>query len=474
MKNTTKLYRQKFYFCIAITLAIFAAIILLTSELPGNTASAHSDSLFVTYLPVVRGNPAPVTIFGAALDSIPPSVMDLMVGAGISWDRITIKWSDVEPYEGDRRWDQLASIESRMIYDTKNNIIPIIVVESTPTWAQKFPGIFCGPIKSDKLGAFGKFMSDAATRYMIAPYQINYWELGNEPDISFKNIDPTSGYGCWGDDTDPYFGGDYYGEMLKAAYPMIKASNPLSQVLIGGLLLNCDPNNPPSGKDCTSSRFFEGILKNGGGAYFDVVSFHAYEYYGGTLGRFGNTNWNSYWNSTGTSLTVKVRYLKSLLMNYGVSGKFLMNTESALLCDACTNNSNFEATKAYYITRNYAEAVAEGLKGNLWFSTVGWRNSQLINQDLTLRPGYYAYMFAYKELSNAAYSKSLNFNTVRGYEVKAGNKAIWIVWSMDEGSHEIDLGTIPAIIYDAQGASQTILGTKLSVGMKPLYIEFSR
>jgi hypothetical protein len=39
------------------------------------------------------------------------------------------------------------------------------------------------------------------------------------------------------------FGGEYYGNMLKIVYPAIKSADPQAQVLVGGLLLDCDPVN---------------------------------------------------------------------------------------------------------------------------------------------------------------------------------------------------------------------------------------
>ena len=106
-----------------------------------------------------------------------------------------------------------------------------------------------------------------------------------------------SPFGCWGDLDDPYYGGRYYSEMLKVAYPTIITADPNAQVMVGGLLLECDPVNPPevtsgSGelKDCTSDKFLEGILENDGGEYFDGVSVHAYDFYFAELGKFANSN----------------------------------------------------------------------------------------------------------------------------------------------------------------------------------------
>jgi hypothetical protein len=118
---------------------------------------------------------------------------------------------------------------------------------------------------------FAQFVAEAVERYSQPPYDVRYWEIWNEPDVGLGVIPAQSGFGCWGDPDDPYFGGGYYAEMLKVVYPVIKQVNPEIIVLIGGLLLDCDPVDPPESppgsgilKDCSSAKFFQGILEEGG------------------------------------------------------------------------------------------------------------------------------------------------------------------------------------------------------------------
>ena len=67
-------------------------------------------------------------------------------------------------------------------------------------------------------------------------------------------------------------------------------------MLIGGLLLDCDPGPNPNicaelGKNDRPPKYLEGILRNGGGNYFDGVAFHAYDffpYYAPALGDYSN------------------------------------------------------------------------------------------------------------------------------------------------------------------------------------------
>jgi hypothetical protein len=243
-------------------------------------------------------------------------------------------WSDVEPNEGARNWSAVAALEAELIEAARLKFKVILIVRRTPKWAQKYPGVFCGPIRSDKMEAFGRFMGDAVTRYSAPPYNIKYWEIWNEPDSGGTDPNGDRGWGCWGEQADPYYGGRYYALALKAAYPDIKAADPGSQVVVGGLLANCDPIKPPSGRDCKQSKFLEGILVAGGAPYFDGISFHTYDcyYYPGA---YGSENWHSAWNTTGPLLITKARFLRGVLGARGVTGKFMMDTELGLLCSSC-------------------------------------------------------------------------------------------------------------------------------------------
>ncbi|MBU0510928.1 MAG: hypothetical protein KJ638_04405 [Chloroflexi bacterium] len=211
-------------------------------------------------------------------------------------------------------------------------------------------------------------------------------------------------------------------------YPKIKAADPNAQVLVGGLLLDCDPTDPPAGKTCTSSKFLEGILVNNGGAYFDGVSFRAYNYFYAAAGRYGNLNWHSDWNTTGPVTIAKANYLQNLLSQYGHSDTFMINTENAILCDTCEDNADFEDTKAYYVAQAYTTAMAENLRANIWFSALGWRNSGLLASDLTPLPAYTAYAFARQTLQKDAFVRKINdYANIFGYAFDRGEQNIWVL-----------------------------------------------
>ena len=426
------------------------------------------------------------TLWGIEMHSVSTAGgLDLVKGAGADWvRRNALLWSHVEPQEGERKWDALAGLEDEMISASKEGVELILIVRRTPVWAQKNLGVYCGQIKDEKVDEFASFMYDVVERYSAPPYNVKYWEIGNEPDIDPAIVEADSIYGCLGDSSADLFGGDYYASVLKLAYPHVKAANPDAQLLVGGLLLDCDPIDPPetsegSGeyKDCTSSRYLEGILDAGGGDYFDGVSFHAYDYYYGGLGKYGNLNWHSEWNSTGPVLSQKTEYIRSILNQFGYFDKYLINSEVAIICGSTgeepyCQTDEFELTKAYYAAQAYASALAEGLKANIWYSTVGWRGSGMFTGGNTPLLVFDAYQFSAQELSFSEYVGQVSpAPGVTGYEFIRDDTHIWILWSVDGESHLVQLTFDTMAVYDVFGAPLPDV-QELQVNLEPVYIEF--
>jgi hypothetical protein len=414
----------------------------------------------------------------------PENGLEPVLKSGAFWvRRNALLWSDVEPQQGQRNWGALAGLENEMKNASHEGLNLVLIVRSTPSWAQKVPGSPCSAVLPDKLAAFGSFMREVVNRYSQPPYSVKYWEIWNEPDIDPTLVSPDSIYGCWGDSKDTYYGGGYYAEMLKVVYPQVKAADPHAQVAIGGLLLDCDPVNPPelppgSGKiiDCTPSLFLEGILKNGGGDFFDIVSFHAYDYYANMLGAYGGERWHSTWNTTGPVSIAKARYLRSLLVTYGYPNKSIMNTESALLCifnDQQCQSEDFTNTKSYYVAEVYASALAEAFQANIWYSLTGWRGSGLVDDKFQPLPGYDAFRFSASMLKEAVFSREIDqFSGVKGYEFSRKQDHFWILWSLDGEEHAIQLSENPSAIYDVNGKPLPV-SRDLNLTVAPLYIEWN-
>ncbi|HNB52383.1 MAG TPA: hypothetical protein PK530_10590 [Anaerolineales bacterium] len=496
----SKKFMPRAVLLILISLAFLGGV--FGKSLVGSENVARAGDVFSNFLPIIN-TPHLDTLFGAEMNPLSNSQgLQKMVDAKISWTRRNaILWSEVEPVQGGGYdWSVLEGLEADILRAQANHLELIMIVRGVPEWARVAPLYNeCGPIDPAALPAFGDFMHAVVTRYSAYPYSVRYWEIWNEPDVA-ADVIPTgdSPYGCLGDSSDTtYYGGQAYAGILQAVYPRVKQANPDAQVLVGGLLMDCSPLI--DAENCYQSRYLEGILEAGGASYFDGVSFHAYDYYSFgqaeyQTGIYGNPGWGSGgWGDTLNGdlkpvLVEKVAYLKSLLDQYGVQGKYLLNTETALLCGGFTEpsggpgcesdpNSNFEKLKATYVSQVYASALAEGLVSNIWFTPLGWRNSALLNTDFSPRPAYDALVISRQTLQDGTFIREVheyNDQNVFGYEFNVHGEVIWLLWTLDGKSHTITLGQTPAEIFDEIGTSVTLnAGTLTVAGLKSYYLDWT-
>lgn len=434
-----------------------------------NTAAVTPRS----HIPLAFNTWPLVTVFGIETSNYTASESAL-VSSGATWIRRNgLQWKDVEATPGQRNWNP--SLDTDLINASKNQQKVILIIHGTPTWARTIPTSSCSPIKTDQLPAFANFVRDAVVRYSKAPYNVKYWEIWNEPDApAAANL--SGPFGCWGNTSDPYFGGGDYATVLKSVSPQIRQADPSAKIVLGGLLLDCNPSAPATcGGFVNMGLYLEGVLRNGGAPHFDIVSFHAYDFYQAAVnatGAYGSPNWASAWNTTGPVLIAKTRFIRSVLSQFGATDKQLMNTEVGVLCYLCGNNppAAFQTTKAYYVPQAYAAAIAEGLTANVWYSFEGWENSGLTGDAFT------AFKVARSKLAPVTYTGEVNTSDVnstgvKGYKFSRAGKNVWVIWSLDGGTKNVTLSSAPAQITDALGAVQPA-SASFQLTVKPLYIEF--
>jgi hypothetical protein len=459
--------------------------------LPEEPTAALEPTVIVTEAPV----PTPTAtllpsepILGLHINQLPsPEQIALFPRPETVWMRSNlIFWDLIEPQRTDPPNYVWSVIDEAALANTgASGMRTLLVVQFAPDWAQRYPPSACGPIAEDSLERFGQFMNALVSRYSQPPYNVHNWEIGNEQDVAREDVQPRSIYGCWGDKSDPYFGGGYYGEMLKAVYPQVKAADPESQVIVGGLLLDCDPVNPPerepgSGefRNCIPAQFLEGILMNGAGDFFDGVSFHSYDFYLGEPGKYANGNWHSSWETTGPSLIAKTRFLREVLGRYGYEDKFLLNTEMALICgrdgsEPECQTEDYQITKAYYLAQAAITGMAVGLEANTWYSLFGWRGSALVNRELDPSPAFQALLATTEQLDRSIFVGELtDFPGVQGYEYERDGVRNWLLWSKDGADHAVSLPGMPASIQDVFGADLPA-SQEVTVTMAPVYIHWS-
>jgi len=458
-----------------------------------NPALANPSDAVTVYFPLIitSGYQKEPTVFGVESHTVAGTRLSRLNEVGTDWVRRNgLLWSDVQPDElGGYNWSAVSNLEQDMINASSNGMEMILVMRSTPLWAQietpEYYGKYCGPIKPEKLVAFGDFVYAAVQRYSQPPYNVKYWEMWNEPDADPKFFGVGhSPYGCWGDEAAADYGGGYYADMLQAVYPRIILADPYAQVILGGLLLDCPESNP----DCLPAKFLDGVLKHNGDddgkEYFDIAALHAFDYYGLVLGEFGNPGWNSSWDNEGSVAIEKAQDVRRILERNGASDKGIMVNEAALLCsgDSCNPDDpefdpDFVTTKTSYIAKVYAASIAESFQTTIWYDLSGnWRNSSLLKNDLTYTDAFWAFQTVKNSFGAAFFVRQIiEFDNVMGYEFDRGDRIIWLIWSKDGSSELIYLPSVPLSAWDVLNNPvpvPVLVTDPLQVGMEPIYLEW--
>ena len=170
---------------------------------------------------------------------------------GAHWIRTAIRWDDIEPSSANvDDWSK----PDRIVADAQKHGIKLIMnITGTPPWARA-PGAGNVEFPPD-LHTYATFTGKIAARYKgkVAAY-----ELGNEPNHlkSFARPDPK-----------------LYEQVLEFSYPLIKAADPDTKVLTGGLGGQQQKNGIVPG-----DVFLADLYRDGAKPYFDGVSYHPYTY----------------------------------------------------------------------------------------------------------------------------------------------------------------------------------------------------
>ncbi len=390
------------------------------------TLSIRAQDPAQIYLPFLRQSSDVVPhVFGIEMSQLTTDRgLRLMSVSGTAWvRRNALEWKHIEPQRGSGYvWDHPTTriIEQDMITASRLGLNLIVILRGSPRWATAPYAADCAPINPDHYQDFARFAAEVARRYSGSPYNVRYWELGNEPDAPVFQDD--SVFGCWGLENDPYYGGRAYGEMLRVVYPAIKAANPNAIVLNGGLLLDRPyrPEDPAS----VPGRFLEGMLVAGAGNAFDMLSFHAY---------------NTFWRipgqpALGPRADWRPAYLRGVLARYGVPEKPLIRTEGALLCPG-EITPECRWAQADYLSRVFTRSLRDGLTADIWYiyDSDSYHNTALIEPGdvLVPRPGYFAYRHASRTLTGARYLRPLAGvpDTIEGYVLQRSDGYIVVLWS---------------------------------------------
>jgi hypothetical protein len=169
-----------------------------------------------------------------------PESDGLLPGLGVKWVRGFVPWNSFEPAKGDLNEGLVHSLEAGIAGLPAGSKVILDLVDS-PQWASGDSNPATPPRDP---ADYARFAGEIAKRLdgRVAAYEI--W---NEEDASL----------WWSTGPDPAA----YADLLKAAYPAIKAADPNATVVLGGM----------TGNDY---EFLSALYEHGAKGYFDAVGVH--------------------------------------------------------------------------------------------------------------------------------------------------------------------------------------------------------
>lgn len=457
--------------------AVARMSVAVPSEVPSPHGRNHmvQSSLLSTqtlFLPAIyhRSWQAPDSLFGVQMfqDHVEQETVLQAAAAGVRWVRTGLAWSWVEPQNTtpeNFQWPPV--LDDWLARLSTQGIKPILTIGGNPAWASSLPG---GPItKTEIISELVQFMEAAVAHYGAAPYRVKHWEFYNEPD----NGSPwaaSRGFGYWGHEPVAY------AAMLKAVYQPMKAIDPGAQIVLGGLAYDAFTTEGGTFVE----GFLDGVLQNGGGAYFDLMNFHYYPHF------------RAKWDPYGPGLVGKANYLRTKLAQYGVNKTFICTEMGAWSEEA---NDYSRELQSSLVTQLYAQGLAADLRIGIWFTFVDgslldpakWG---LLDSDLSPKPAYSSYRTAVQQLASARYigrlsTQETGSEEIEAYRFLAANSSAWILvaWTNDGLNHNMIVSTSQVVVVDKYG-SQFVIGdgddgqadgrVHLPLGPSPVYVHYSR
>jgi hypothetical protein len=216
-------------------------------------------------------NPAPTTtgiadsdVWGQDQAGV-DKTMDMIKATNVSAVRLLIPWAAVEATQGTLDW---SSIDKTVNSAAARNIAVVGMVNSTPRWAVVSGGQYLSSQPASP-AAYADFVAKFVQRYAGKIAAVEIW---NEPNaVTFWTPTPNPAA---------------YTELLKAAYPKVKAVDPSVVVVSAGLgavqSFGSLTINPVA--------YLTQMYAAGAKPFFDAMSFHPYLYTLNFSAGVGKTN----------------------------------------------------------------------------------------------------------------------------------------------------------------------------------------
>jgi len=472
---------------------LIVAICLVTSFATGST-SADPGTQTLSRLPVSiedgpmgnssfanvlqQGTSGPVIPFGAQIiaDINDPQVKALARDAGIRWFYTYVKWSEIEPSEGNFQWPY----DSFFAGLSAAGFTPLVGIGGTPRDVLLNPAKGGGPIQQTAYQRFGNFLRTLVAHYSQPPYNVHYWA------INFGNFELDQYPDAWG----CYW--KEYADILKIAAPAIHETDPNGKLVIGALAYDWFDTSTytviSNQSQCLSRSdawfnlfFFNGVIDSGGAPYIDIINFNYYS-------RMGGLPPQPHW----TTIVGKAQALLDKLPADQRNKQFFISEIGEPFWSKQTYTppiSDESATRL--IAQSYTQilgAVDSGIHvvGALWF-TLGYfeewpsnlmRIWGMLNADLSKRQEYYAYQTMTRELADAVYqAKYTSTPGVEGYNFTlpdgATKTVLWNTpWHTNVFKSVSFPGSVRVVDWLGNPVSTIQVGgqTQFQVNGRPVYV----
>ncbi len=213
---------------------VFVASTVTIDAVPTTTAIADSDVYGMTQADVDK-------------------TMDMLRASDITAVRLMIPWAGIEPTQGKLNWN---TVDKTVNSAAARNIAVVAMVNSTPRWAVANGGKYLSGRPASP-AVYADFVGKVVTRYSGKIAAVEIWNEPNAVTSYTPAPDPAG-----------------YVDLLKAAYPKVKAIDP-SIVVLGGVLGSIVDWGTSAINPVT---FLNQMYAAGAKPYFDALTFHPYHH----------------------------------------------------------------------------------------------------------------------------------------------------------------------------------------------------
>lgn len=173
--------------------------------------------------------------------------LDAVAKTSATWLRVLIPWTKIETAKGRYDWGQTDLVVNAA---AARGLKVLGVIAFSPDWARPGGSYFTAP--PNDVADYADFSTAVVNRY---GGKVSSWQLWNEPNLPlFFGFTPHNA--------------PRYTELVKAAYPAIKAAQPNSTVVLAGLSRLPGDESPPA--------FMEKMYAAGAKGSFDAAAAHPY------------------------------------------------------------------------------------------------------------------------------------------------------------------------------------------------------